>query len=221
VRSISASRLTDAVEVAAGGFSTVFRARQRAMERTVAVKLIHATVVDPVAGEHFLREVRATGRLSQHPNVAPVYDVGTTTAGQPYLIMPFYERGSLEQRLSSRGALSEGESVRLGRTLATHAPTTSTTRILHRDIKPANVLLTEFDEPCWRTSASPGWSTGPSRSTRRAPTWSPGPTVPGGLHGRRADAAWDIYSLGATVYAMLTGQPPFVDGCGRQRLHRA
>ena len=45
--------LTDAVEVARGGFSTVFRARQRAMERTVAVKLIHATVVDPVAGEHF------------------------------------------------------------------------------------------------------------------------------------------------------------------------
>ena len=75
--------LTDAVEVARGGFSTVFRARQRAMERTVAVKLIHATVVDPVAGEHFLREVRATGRLSQHPNVAPVYDVGTTATGQP------------------------------------------------------------------------------------------------------------------------------------------
>ena len=100
--------LTDAVEVARGGFSTVFRARQRAMERTVAVKLIHATVVDPVAGEHFLREVRATGRLSQHPNVAPVYDVGTTATGQPYLIMPYYERGSLEQRLTSRGALSEG-----------------------------------------------------------------------------------------------------------------
>jgi len=99
--------LTDAVEVARGGFSTVFRARQSAMERTVAVKLIHATVVDPVAGEHFLREVRATGRLSQHPNVAPVYDVGTTATGQPYLIMPYYERGSLEQRLTSGGALSE------------------------------------------------------------------------------------------------------------------
>ena len=70
--------LTGAVEVARGGFSTIYRATQSAMERTVAVKLIHATVVDPVAGEHFLREVRATGRLSQHPNVAPVYDVGTT-----------------------------------------------------------------------------------------------------------------------------------------------
>ena len=139
--------LTDAVEVARGGFSTVFRARQRAMERTVAVKLIHATVVDPVAGEHFLREVRATGRLSQHPNVAPVYDVGTTAAGQPYLIMPYYERGSLEQRLTSRGALSEGESVRLARTLATTLEYVHQHGILHRDIKPANVLLTEFDEP--------------------------------------------------------------------------
>ena len=55
--------LTNAVEVARGGFSTIYRATQSTMERTVAVKLIHATVVDPVAGEHFLREVRATGRL--------------------------------------------------------------------------------------------------------------------------------------------------------------
>ena len=75
--------LTDAVEVARGGFSTVFRARQSAMERIVAVKLIHATVVDPVAGEHFLREVRATGRLSQHPNVARSTTSATTAAGQP------------------------------------------------------------------------------------------------------------------------------------------
>ena len=205
--------LTDAVEVARGGFSTVFRARQSAMERTVAVKLIHATVVDPVAGEHFLREVRATGRLSQHPNVAPVYDVGTTAAGQPYLIMPFYERGSLDQRLTSRGALSEGESVRLARTLANTLEYVHQHGILHRDIKPANVLLTEFDEPLLADfgvarlvdASVPVHTTGAN-----VVTWAYGP--PEAFTGGEPTTAWDIYSLGATVYAMLTGQPPFVDG---------
>ena len=205
--------LTDAVEVARGGFSTVFRARQGAMERTVAVKLIHATVVDPVAGEHFLREVRATGRLSQHPNVAPVYDVGTTSTGQPYLIMPYYERGSLEQRLTSQGALSEGESVRLARTLATTLEYVHQHGILHRDIKPANVLLTEFDEPLLADfgvarlvdASVPVHTTGAN-----VVTWAYGP--PEAFTGGEPTAAWDIYSLGATVYAMLTGQPPFVDG---------
>ena len=205
--------LTDAVEVARGGFSTVFRARQRAMERTVAVKLIHATVVDPVAGEHFLREVRATGRLSQHPNVAPVYDVGTTAAGQPYLIMPYYERGSLEQRLTSRGALSEGESVRLARTLATTLEYVHQHGILHRDIKPANVLLTEFDEPLLADFGVARLVDGsvPVHTTgANVVTWAYGP--PEAFTGGEPTAAWDIYSLGATVYAMLTGQPPFVDG---------
>ena len=205
--------LTDAVEVARGGFSTVFRARQSAMERTVAVKLIHATVVDPVAGEHFLREVRATGRLSQHPNVAPVYDVGTTTTGQPYLIMPYYERGSLEQRLTEPGALSEGEAVRLARTLATTLEYVHQHGILHRDIKPANVLLTEFDEPLLADFGVARLVDGsvPVHTTgANVVTWAYGP--PEAFTGGEPTAAWDIYSLGATVYAMLTGQPPFVDG---------
>jgi Protein kinase domain len=205
--------LSDAVEVARGGFSTVFRAKQNAMERTVAVKVIHATVVDPVAGEHFLREVRATGRLSQHPNVAPVYDVGTTATGQPYLIMPYYDRGSLEQRLASRGALSEGESVRLARTLATTLEYVHQHGVLHRDIKPANVLLTEFDEPLLADfgvarlvdASVPVHTTGAN-----VVTWAYGP--PEAFTGGEPTAAWDIYSLGATVFAMLTGQPPFVDG---------
>ena len=95
--------LTDAFEVARGGFATVYRARQPLLDRIIAVKLIHATVIDPLGGERFLREVKATGRLSQHPNVAPVYDVGTTASGQPYLIMPFYARGSLGKLVEREG----------------------------------------------------------------------------------------------------------------------
>ena len=92
--------------------------------------------------------MRATGRLSQHPNVAPVYDVGTTATGQPYLIMPFYEHGSLQQRLTSRGCAERGARP-CGWPARWPPPSTTCTSagILHRDIKPANVLLTESDEP--------------------------------------------------------------------------
>ena len=205
--------LTNAVEVARGGFSTIYRATQSTMERTVAVKLIHATVVDPVAGEHFLREVRATGRLSQHPNVAPVYDVGTTSSGQPYLLMPYYEHGSLQQRITANGALSEAEAVRLARTLAGTLDYVHNRGIVHRDVKPANVLLSESQEPLLADFGVARLVDGsvPMHTTgANVVTWAYGP--PEAFTGGPPTAAWDIYSLGATVYAMLTGQPPFVDG---------
>ena len=205
--------LTDAVEVARGGFSTIYRATQSTMERTVAVKLIHATVVDPVAGEHFLREVRATGRLSQHPNVAPVYDVGTTSTGQPYLLMPYYEHGSLQQRITANGALSEAEAVRVARTLAGTLDYVHNRGIVHRDVKPANVLLSESQEPLLADFGVARLVDGsvPMHTTgANVVTWAYGP--PEAFTGGPPTAAWDIYSLGATVYAMLTGQPPFVDG---------
>ncbi len=170
--------LTDAVEVARGGFSTVFRARQRAMERTVAVKLIHATVVDPVAGEHFLREVRATGRLSQHPNVAPVYDVGTTV-----------DRAALPDHAVLRAGLpraaadaARGRSAR-GSPSGWPAPSpprsstsTSTGSSTATSSRPTSCSPSSTSR-CWPTSAWPGWSTRRSPSTRRAPTWSRGPTA--------------------------------------------
>ena len=124
--------LADAFEVARGGFATVYRARQPLLDRIIAVKLIHATVIDPLGGERFLREVKATGRLSQHPNVAPVYDVGTTSSGQPYLIMPFFARGSLAKLVEREGALDEVAAVRIGRTLADTLEYVHQHGVLHR-----------------------------------------------------------------------------------------
>ena len=205
--------LTDAVEVARGGFATVYRARQPLLDRIIAVKLIHATVIDPLGGERFLREVKATGRLSQHPNVAPVYDVGTTASGQPYLIMPFYARGSLGKLVEREGALDELTAVRIGRTLADTLEYVHQHGVLHRDIKPANVLMSDAGEPLLcdfgvarLTDASVSLHT----TGTSVVTWAYGP--PEAFTGDEPTPAWDIYSLGATMYTLLTGVPPFVDG---------
>jgi len=205
--------LSDAVEVARGGFATVYRARQPLLDRIIAVKLIHGTVIDPLGGERFLREVKATGRLSQHPNVAPVYDVGTTASGQPYLIMPFYARGSLGKLVEREGALDERTAVRIGRTLADTLEYVHQHGVLHRDIKPANVLMSDAGEPLLcdfgvarLTDASVSLHT----TGTSVVTWAYGP--PEAFTGDEPTPAWDIYSLGATMYTLLTGVPPFVDG---------
>jgi serine/threonine protein kinase len=205
--------LTDVVEVARGGFSTVFRARQTILDRTVAVKLIHATVTDTAGAERFLREVKAAGRLSQHPNVAPIYGAGTIAGGQPYLIMPFYQRGSLANRIEREGALDEVESLRIGRTLADALEYVHQHGVLHRDIKPSNVLISDVGEPLLcdfgvarLTDASVALHT----TGTSVVTWAYGP--PEAFTGGEPTPAWDVYSLGATIYTMLTGVPPFVDG---------
>ena len=177
------------------------------------MKLIHATVADSAGAERFLREVKAAGRLSQHPNVTPIYGAGTLASGQPYLIMPFYERGSLAQRIDHDGALGEAEAVELGHTLAVALEYVHQHGVLHRDIKPSNILLSEAGSPLLcdfgvarLTDASVAMHTVGTSVV----TWAYGP--PEAFTGGTPTAAWDVYSLGATVYTMLAGSAPFIDG---------
>jgi hypothetical protein len=200
-----------AVEVGRGGFATVYRARQPALERDVAIKIVHPGVLH-AADDYFAREVRAASRLSQHPNVVPIYDVGTTSSGQAYLMMPYYERGSLAALIGRRGALTEQMAVRIGRTLANTLDYVHQRGVLHRDVKPANILLGEGDEPLLGdfgvarvASASMALQT----IGTNVVTWAYGP--PEAFTGGEPSPAWDIYSLGATVYTMLTGAAPFID----------
>jgi hypothetical protein len=205
--------LTDVVEVARGGFSTVYRARQAILDRSVAVKLIHATVTDTAGSERFLREVKAAGRLSQHPNVAPIFGAGTLGSGQPYLIMPFYERGSLAQRIDHDGALGEAEAVRLGATLAEALEYVHQHGVLHRDIKPSNILLSDVGSPLlcdFGVARLTDSSVAMHTVGTSVVTWAYGP--PEAFTGGTPTAAWDVYSLGATVYTMLAGSAPFLDG---------
>ncbi|MDQ6617328.1 MAG: serine/threonine protein kinase, partial [Actinomycetota bacterium] len=192
-----------------GGFAVVYRAFQPSFERFVAVKVLEVPSLDEPTEASFKRECRAIGRLSGRPNILTVYEAGLTTGGAPYLVMAYQRRGSLQDHLDRMGPLAWQEVTVIGAKLARALEAAHQSGILHRDLKPANVLMSDEDEPqladfgIARVANATGLS-----GTLRA--FTPTFASPEMWEGRPLGAATDIYSLGATLYALLTGQPPFV-----------
>ncbi len=190
-----------------GGFATVYRATQRSLKRPVAVKVLH----ERLRGEgqrRFEREVDAVLRLSGHPNVITIYDRGELPDGRPYLVMEYCPGGSLADRLS-RGTLPPDEVLRIGVKAADALAAAHREGILHRDLKPDNLLVTRF-EPVALADFGIAKVVDPdgnmSATVKAAtPAYAPpelfdedySPTETG-----------DVYSLGASLYALLSGNPP-------------
>jgi hypothetical protein len=101
----------DLTPVASGGNSVVYKARQEELDRNVAIKVLKAA--DPSLRRHFDRERRALGRLSNHPGVVTIYESGVTGDGRPYLVIPWIESGSLQDRLDRSGPLEPSEAARI------------------------------------------------------------------------------------------------------------
>ncbi|HEX9705930.1 MAG TPA: serine/threonine-protein kinase, partial [Gemmatimonadales bacterium] len=123
-----------------GGFSVVFRARDNALGRDVAVKVVDLKLSpSPNLAERFVREARTVARL-EHPHIVPIYKVGGR-GDVLYLIMRCVDGPSLRQLLESRGALSVGDAARIARQAADALAYAHAQGIVHRDVKPDNVLL--------------------------------------------------------------------------------
>ena len=144
VTELSAAGFADAEEIGRGGFGIVYRCRQVALERTVAVKVLTAELDEN--RERFLREQRAMGRLTGHPNIVGVLQVGETQSGYAYLVMQYHRQGSIEARIRRLGPLRADEVLRLGVKMAGALETAHRVGIVHRDVKPANILLTDYGE---------------------------------------------------------------------------
>src|SRR6185503_17106008 len=136
----------DVEEVGHGGFGVVYRCVQPALDRTVAIKVL-TTVLDEDNLERFLREQRAMGRLSEHPNIVTVLQVGSTATGRPYLVMPYHAKDSLEALIRRHGALDWREALTLGVKVAGALDVAHRIGILHRDVKPGNILISDYGEP--------------------------------------------------------------------------
>src|SRR5262245_48695123 len=131
VAELAASGFTGAVEAGRGGFGAVYRCTQTGLDRPVAVKVLTDGLADDRA--RFVREQQAMGRLTGHPNIVAVLDIGELQGGSPYLVMPFCGRGSVQERIARLGRLQLDETLRLGVKMAGALASAHRLGILHRD----------------------------------------------------------------------------------------
>jgi WD40 repeat protein/serine/threonine protein kinase len=200
------------VEIASGGMGIVYRARQASPNRIVALKMIlTGQFARETEVKRFRAEAEAAAQLD-HPNIVPIYEVGEKH-GHHFFSMRFMEGGTLTARMTdSKSKLSNESAVRLLVKICRAVHFAHQRGILHRDLKPGNILLSAEGEPCvsdfglakFLESAR---DTTVSGTVLGSPSYM-APEQASGKPGQISTAA-DVYSLGAILYEMLTGQPPF------------
>ena len=196
--------------VGRGGMGVVYKARQMALRRAVALKIILAGgYAGDAAVRRFLTEAEVIARI-QHPNIVQIHEVGEYD-GRPFMALEFVEGGTLAQRLAGTPLLPH-EAARLVETLARAMQTAHGHQIIHRDLKPANVLLsadgapkiTDFGLAKRLDDVDAHTGTGEVLGT---PSYMAPEQAAG--HGREVGPLADVYALGTILYECLTGRPPF------------
>ena len=199
-------------EIGHGGMGVIYRARQRHSRRIVALKRILAYEADSRATLiRFRREAQAAASLD-HPNILPIYEVGEDEDGLPFFSMKFAAGGSLRDvapALRSEPSRSVALMAKVARALQyAHAQ-----GILHRDLKPGNILLDGRGEPLVSDFGLAKWLDTASDLTHTLTIFgTPGYVAPEQAEGstRSLEPSTDVYSLGAVLFDLLTGRPPFL-----------
>ena len=204
---LAAVGLAEPQEIGRGGFGVVYRCAQHSLDRTVAVKVLTADL-DDANLERFMREQRAMGRLSGHPNIVNILQIGATPSGRPFIVMQYHPHSSLDALIRKRGPLDWSRALRLGVKVAGALETAHRAGILHRDVKPANILLTEYGDP-QLTDFGIARIAGGFETRAGFIAGTPAFTSPEVLSGAPATVASDLYGLGATLFCALTGHAAF------------
>jgi serine/threonine protein kinase len=196
-------------ELGHGGMAAVYLARDLKHDREVAVKVLRPDLVAVLGRERFLLEVALTAKLD-HPHILTLIDSGEA-GGTLFYVLPYVRGESLRRRLAAEQQLPVEEAVRIGCQVAAALDYAHKQGVIHRDIKPENILLHEgeamvadfgialaVEEAAGERLTDTGLSLGTPQYMS--------PEQAGGGH---VTARSDLYSLGAVVYEMLTGEPPF------------
>lgn len=201
-----------------GGMGRVYRGEQIRLRRPVAIKILATGHLSQArALEQFRTEALAAARLA-HPNVIPTLDFGLYE-DTPYIVMEQVDGVPLEELLSTEGVLPVAHALRIAMQAAHGLGTAHARGIVHRDVKPGNIMVAKrgpieqalvLDFGLARLMPQPGDI---ARATiGDAALGTPYYSAPEQLSGLGADARSDVYALGATLFEMLTGRPPFMEG---------
>jgi len=191
-----------------GGFATVYRAHQLAVGREVALKIDSRVLSDTRDRQRFLREVTAAGQLSSHPNVVALYDAGVLADGRPFMVLELCPNGSLADRLRTSGRLPATEARAIGVRIADALAAAHAAGVLHRDVKPGNIMINRYNSVALTdfglaAMPRPGHELSVTRGSL-TPAYAP----PEAFRMVDPSPAGDVYSLAASVYALLRGRPP-------------
>ncbi len=196
-------------EIARGGMGVVYRARQHGLDRLVALKMMLGASAGEESAQRFLQEARAVAALD-HPNVVPIYDIGEH-AGAPYFTMALIEGPNLKAYVDARGTLPVATAVVLFAHVVAGVAHAHKNGIIHRDLKPANVLMDLDGRP---RVTDFGLAKRAAADTHLTTTGqvvgTPAYMAPEQARDSKdVGPPADVYSLGAVLYFLLTGRPPF------------
>jgi len=199
-------------QIGCGGMGVIYRARQRHSRRIVAVKRVLSYRADSHGAlQRFRREAQAVASLD-HPNILPIYEVSESEDGLPFFSMKLAEKGSLHEHLASLRD-EPRKCVQLMVKVARAVEYAHSRGVLHRDIKPGNILLDDRDEPLVSDFGLAKLLDGNNDLTRSLTTFGTAGFIAPEQAGDAAvdlTPAADVYSLGAVLFNVLAGRPPFL-----------
>ena len=197
-------------EIGAGGMATVYVAEDVRHDRRVALKVLRPELAAVIGAERFLAEIKLTANL-QHPHILPLFDSGEAD-GYLFYVMPFVEGETLRDRMNREKQLPVADAVRISTEVAAALDYAHRHGVVHRDIKPENILLhdgqalvADFGIALAASKASGARMTETGMSLGTPHYMSPEQA----MGEREITARSDVYALGAVMYEMLTGDPPF------------
>ena len=194
-------------ELGAGGYSRVYLYEQHMPRREVAVKVMDTDVAGSSASR-FESEANLMAKVSSHPAILSVFGAGVSADGRPFIVMEYCPPPQLGMRLRQK-VMAIPETLDTAIRIAGAVETAHRAGIIHRDIKPANILFTVYRRPVladFGISAMTGPRDTPNELRGMSVPWAPPEQLVGSSN---AEPATDVYSLAATIYAMLTGHSPF------------
>ena len=194
-----------------GRSKVVYLAHDAAIDRDVAIALFKIDQLDEAGRERTSREARAMGRLGEHPHIVNIYDIGEE-AGRPYIVSQYMPGGSVDDLIRRRGrrGLALDDAIRIATEVADALDYAHSRGVIHRDLKPANVFIAQNGQSMLGDF---GLAIAPDQSRLTVQGMMVGTVAympPEQTLGKPLEPRSDLYSLGAMLFEMLTGRPPFI-----------